>query len=73
MRHYPLILTMLLAACGPDPVSRQGIDPDLLAISQGYQGPTPQTQGQYIDAILADRAALLQCQGQLISIADLPL
>ena len=73
MRHYHLILTILLAACGPKLVAQQRIPPNLLAVPQGYQGPTPQTQGQYTDAILADRAALLQCQGQLISIAALPL
>jgi hypothetical protein len=66
-------LTILLASCGPDLPSQQRIAPYLLDVPQGYQGPTPQTQGQYTDAILADRAALLQCQGQLISISELPL
>lgn len=72
MRHYPLILTTLLASCGPDLQSQPRVPPNLLAVPQGYQGPTPKTQGEYTDAILADRAALLQCQGQLMSIAELP-
>lgn len=72
MPRYPIICAALLAACGPERppvlVTLQPVDPGLLQPCPGWQGPTPRTEGELIDAAAAERRGRLRCNAQLASI-----
>lgn len=70
MHRYLIICAMLLASCGPK-LPDGSVPPELLAAPTGYVGPTPLTEGQIVDAALADQVALGQCVAQLGAIAAL--
>ena len=70
MNRHLTICAMLLAGCGAD-LHAGNIPPELLAAPTGYVGPTPVTEGQIVDAVLADQVALGQCVAQLGAIAAL--
>lgn len=74
MRHCLIICALLLAACGPDParvvLAPPPISADLLAPCPGWTGPTPQTEGQWVDAAAAEKYGREMCNGQLLTIAQ---
>jgi hypothetical protein len=67
MRLYPIICLGLLAGCGRESI----VPPDLLVPPTGYQGKTPQTEGQFFTAVATDKKALGQCVLQLETIKDI--
>lgn len=69
MHRYLICCAALLAGCGPS--GRVAIPPELLAPCVGYQGPSPQTEGQFVNALLTDRAALGKCNAQITAIGGL--
>lgn len=72
MRHYPIICAMLLGSCGHEVtaplVLSAPIAADLLTPCAGWQGPSPTTEGQLIDAASAERTGRLQCNAKLKAI-----
>lgn len=72
MPRYPIICAALLAACGPERapvvVAPPPIDPSLLQPCPGWQGPTPRTEGELVDAAAAERRGRMRCNAQLSSI-----
>lgn len=69
MRHCLIISVLLLVGCGrdlPPPV----VPADLLEPVPGWAGSAPQTQGQMMSAIVADKRALGQCNLQLGAISE---
>lgn len=75
MHRLAITCAALLAACGPDRppvvVAPQPVDPGLLQPCPGWQGPTPSTEGQLIDAVAAERRGRLRCNDQLASIESI--
>ncbi|ULB08759.1 hypothetical protein ORIO_02255 [Cereibacter azotoformans] len=72
MRLFPIILAVLLAACGPDlPRGAAYVPPDLLTAPAGWTGPSPRDEGELIDAAAAEKRGREQCVGQLIAIAEI--
>lgn len=67
MKPCLIICLGLLAGCG-----REAIVPtELLVPPTGYQGKTPQTEGQFVAAVATDKKALGQCILQLEAIGDI--
>lgn len=69
MRLYPIICAALLAGCGPN--AAPIIPPDLLQSCAGWTGKTPATEGELVDAILAERRGRLICSGQIDAIKEI--
>lgn len=70
MHRFLITFALLLAGCGrdlPPPV----VPADLLEPVPGWKGATPQTQGQLMSAVLADKRALGQCNLQLGAIGEI--
>lgn len=70
MHRSLIIFVLLLAGCGgdlPTPV----VPADLLEPVPGWSGPTPETQGQLVSAVIADRRALGQCNLQVETIREI--
>ena len=74
MRHCLTIWLLLLAACGPsdvrEVVASPPISADLLVQRPGWTGPTPTQDGQFVDAAAAEKRGRLQCNGQILTIAQ---
>lgn len=75
MRHCLIICAALLAACGRDPVQTAlvtaPVDPGLLQPCSGWTGPTPQTEGELADAMLAEKRGRLTCNAQIEAVAKI--
>lgn len=69
MHRSLIIFALLLAGCGrdlPPPV----VPADLLEPVPGWKGPTPETQGQLVSAVIAEKRGLGQCNLQLGAIRE---
>lgn len=72
MHRCLIICAALLASCGPDPVPvMPSIPPDLLVPARGWEGGRPETEGALVDATAAELRGRLQCNGQLLAIAEI--
>lgn len=67
MKPFLIICLGLLAGCGHDAI----VPEDLLVPPKGFQGKTPQTEGQLVAAVAADKKALGQCVLQLETIGEI--
>ena len=70
MRRSVIICIALLAGCGRDAVAVH-IPADLLAPVAGWQGPTPRTEGQLIDAAAAEKRGRERANMQLDAISQI--
>lgn len=69
MRNYLVICAGLLAACGPDPVPHPVSLLDLAPCS-GWQGPRPDTEGQFARAAAAERTGRLCANNKLAAVSE---
>ena len=66
MTRYLIICALALAGCGPEPVPvPPPIPADMLTPCPGWQGRTPETQGELLRAALAEKTGR-QCANQKI-------
>ena len=71
MRSAPFWL-LLLAACGHPAIEVAPVVPAaLLTPCAGWQGPTPATQGDLIEAVVAERSGRLCANDKLASVGRL--
>lgn len=74
MRLLAIICVMLLASCGRDPQYipvEPTIPADLLVPSKGWTGPTPQTEGQLIDAVEAEKSGREDANRKIKAISEI--
>lgn len=77
MRLLVLCFVLLLSGClgskqAPKAVDRPSIVPaDQLTPCQGYTGPTPATEGQFVDAAFAEKRGRVCANGKLKAIEEI--
>lgn len=70
MRLFLITSVMLLASCGRE-ITPAPIPADLLVPCPGWQGRTPTTEGQLVDAALAEKRGREACNLKLGAIAEI--
>jgi hypothetical protein len=74
MRRCLIICALLLTGCGNEAPAPLGvsapISADLLTPCAGWEGGTPQSEGQLIEAASAERAGRLRCNAKLAAIRE---
>lgn len=76
MRLCLICCALLLSGCmgrdAPRVVARpQPVPADLLRPAPGYAGPTPSTEGQLSDALIAESRGRRQANAQLAAISEI--
>jgi len=76
MRRCLITCAALLAGCGPEVVTRPvavapAIPAAVLAPCPGWTGPTPRTEGDLIDAALAERRGRECANARLRAVNDM--
>lgn len=73
MRLFPIICVTLLASCGPERVTYvpSSVPASLLAPEPGWQGVTPRTEGELVDAVEAEKTGRERANAKLRSIAEI--
>lgn len=71
MRLCLIICALLLAACGPDPEKVIRVPEELFRPEPGWIGPVPATEGQLIDAALAEKTGRQRANEKLGTIREI--
>lgn len=66
-----IIFVALLVGCGPVTKRPPKIPADLFQPEPGWQGPPPATEGDLIDAALAERNGRVRANGKLETIKEI--
>lgn len=75
MRLSALFFVLPLAGCSggepPPVVAPPTVPADLLTPCAGYQGRTPETEGQLIEVLVAERAGRICANGKIATIGSI--
>ncbi len=71
MRLCLIIFALLLAGCGQPTKRVIKIPTDLMEPEPGWTGPVPQTEGQLVDAALAEKTGRLRANEKLGTIREI--
>lgn len=71
MRLCLIIFAALLVGCGPTTKRAITVPVELMEPEPGWQGPTPVTEGQLIDAAVAERNGRVRANEKLGTIREI--
>lgn len=71
MRLYLTICAALLAGCGNDREPVKRVPVELFEPEPGWRGPVPATEGELIDAALAEKTGRLRANEKLGTIREI--